>query len=71
MIKGRQTYNFGWGFFTQGEAFGALISQARIYKSYVSGLLLLIIYKLISPFTYHAFSFLIWLIAQSIISFLV
>ena len=56
MIKGRQTYSFVGGFFTQGEAFGALISQARIYNSYVSGWLLLIIYKLISPFTCHAFS---------------
>ena len=27
-----------WGvFFTQGEAFGALISQASTYNSYVSG----------------------------------
>ena len=25
------------GFFTQGEAFGALISQASTYNSYVSG----------------------------------
>ena len=35
--KGRQTYSFVVGFFTQGEAFGALISQDRIYNSYVSG----------------------------------
>ena len=69
MIKGRQTYSFGVGFFIQGEAFGALISQASIYNSYVSGWLLLIIDKLISPFTYHAFSFLIWFIAKSTISF--
>ena len=45
MIKGRQTYSFGVGFFSQGEAFEALISQARIYNSYVSGWILLIIYK--------------------------
>ena len=37
MIKGRQTYSFEGGFFTQGEAFGALISQASTYNSYVSG----------------------------------
>ena len=37
MIKGRQTYSFGVVFFTQGEAFGALISQASTYNSYVSG----------------------------------
>ena len=69
MIKGRQTYSFEVRFFTQGEAFGALISQASIYNSYVSGCLLLIIYKLIIPFICHAFSFLIWLITQSTISF--
>ena len=37
MIKGRQTYSFVVGFLTQGEAFGALISQASTYNSYVSG----------------------------------
>ena len=42
MITGRQTYNFGVGFFTQGEAFGALISQANIYNSYVSGWMLFV-----------------------------
>ena len=65
----RKTNSFGVGFLTQGEAFGALISQASIYNSYVSEQLLLIIYKLISPFTCRDFSFLIWLIAQSTISF--
>ena len=35
MIKGRQTYSFVVGFFTQGEAFGALISQASTYNSYI------------------------------------
>ena len=71
MIKGRQTYSFEVVFFTQGEAFGALISQASNYNSYLSGWMLLIIYKLISHFTCHDFSFLICLIAQSTISFLV
>ena len=37
MIKGRQTYTFGVGIFTQGEAFGALISQANTCNSYVRG----------------------------------
>ena len=45
MIKWKQAYSFGGGFFTQGEAFGALISQDSIYNSYVSGWLLLIIYN--------------------------
>ena len=36
MIKGRQTYSFVVGIFTQGEAFGALISQYSTYNSYVS-----------------------------------
>ena len=36
MIKGRQAYSARGGFFTQGEAFGALISQASIYNSYVN-----------------------------------
>ena len=35
--KKKTNIQFWVGFFTQGEAFGALISQARIYKSYVSG----------------------------------
>ena len=35
--KMKTNIQFWVGFFTQGEAFGALISQANIYNSYVSG----------------------------------
>ena len=35
--KRNTNIQFWVGFFTQGEDFGALISQARIYNSYVSG----------------------------------
>ena len=35
--KRKTNIQFWVGFFTQGEAFGALISQASIYNSYVSG----------------------------------
>ena len=35
--KRKTNIQFGGGFLTQGEAFGALISQASIHNSYVSG----------------------------------
>ena len=35
--KRKTNIQFWGGFFAQGEAFGALISQASIYNSYVSG----------------------------------
>ena len=48
--KRKTNIQFWMGFFTQEETFGALISQASTYNFYVSGSLLLIVYKPISPF---------------------